>query len=201
MCVYASHLPADRCSIWRCWQNNMILEQDCFGLVAIKGRVKILISQHNATDVSGFWGVYSWHADCRNVHQLYHKPSGLLIIYGINILAGILVWLQFLQGGTRAYSIEGRLQTLWRGVVWTGGFPDVSPVNRVPVVVLSSCYRQAWATESEQRCTELMSIWMQMDAPPRLVVMMLIHQLSPGAGAAWWYKQLAGDEKNTLILS
>ncbi len=65
----------------------MIIAEVCLRLATIKGHSKMcsFITQHNATDVARFEGVYNWHADCRNVHQnccpwiecsfLYHKPS------------------------------------------------------------------------------------------------------------------------------
>ena len=78
--------PPDRWSISRSWLNSMIITQVHLVLVAIKGSSKMcsFVTQHNATDVSGFEGASNWHADCRNVHQsccqrleclfLYHKP-------------------------------------------------------------------------------------------------------------------------------
>jgi hypothetical protein len=48
------------------------------------------VMQHNATDVPSFEGACSWHADCRNVHQiccqrtsfsfLFHKLSPMLFL-------------------------------------------------------------------------------------------------------------------------
>ncbi len=79
--------PPHRCGISRCWLDSMIIAQVCLRLATKKGHSKMcsFITQHNATDVASFEGVFNWHVDCRNVHQsccpwiecsfLYHKPS------------------------------------------------------------------------------------------------------------------------------
>ncbi len=61
----------------------MIIAQVCLRLATIKDHSNMcsFITQHNATDVTGFEGACNWHADCRNVHRVYGVVwvSGLLM--------------------------------------------------------------------------------------------------------------------------
>lgn len=63
--------PLNRFGISRSWLNSITVVEMCFGLISTEGHSKMssFITQHNSTDASGFWGVCTWRADCRNVHQ------------------------------------------------------------------------------------------------------------------------------------
>lgn len=80
----------DRCGISRCCFDNMINAQVWFGLLTIEGFSKMcrFITQHNATHVSSFEGIWHWHADCRTRLALFCT----VLYFRVNIILSFYVW-------------------------------------------------------------------------------------------------------------